>query len=82
MSVPTDVKAGSILFLPPNSRRLYSDVVASNTEAIRDGLYNHPVLIFAVNRDKTRVLALIVYQPSPYTLHFPIHPHVSRKLYH
>ena len=65
MSVPIDVKAGSILFLPKkDTRPLYSQVIASDAEAIEDGQYNHPVLIFAVNSDKTRVLALIVHQPS------------------
>ncbi|KAG7008212.1 hypothetical protein G7Y79_00006g018320 [Physcia stellaris] len=73
MSMPTDVKAGSILFLPPNSRRLYSDVVASDTETIADGLYNHPVLIFAVSRDRTRVLALILttFGDTPIATRFP-----------
>ena len=66
MSVPIDVKAGSILFLPEKDpHRPYSHVVASDSGLIEDGQYNHPVLIFAVNRDKTRVLALIVHRTPP-----------------
>lgn len=59
--MPTDISPGSILFLPrKDPHRPYSQVLASDPEAIEDGHYNHPVLIFAVSRDKTRVLALIV----------------------
>ena len=59
--MPPDVNPGSILFLPrKDPHRSYSQVLASDAEGIDDGHYNHPVLIFAVNSDKTRVLALIV----------------------
>ncbi|KAL8792014.1 MAG: hypothetical protein Q9195_005355 [Heterodermia aff. obscurata] len=74
MSAPTDVKAGSILFLPRKVQvRLYSDVLASDSEAIEEGQYNHPVLIFAVSRDKTRVLALILttFGNTPISTKFP-----------
>lgn len=54
-----DIRVGSMVWLPSKVESRNHGLIKSNT-AVEEGYHNHPVVIYAIAKNKDQVLALIV----------------------